>query len=215
MADAFGMVLPGDRTKAAQAARQALSDAGFLNAKTATEFDETASEAARRAQRYLGMIENGCVDAALVSALAAQPVEAAEAAQATENLADVAEIALNRYWFAGAVSATNAADELRTVSNTDNALLAADGFIRNLSQEELRLYMNLEARVIYNDTYAYEAVMLCERDQGTALDTALLPLAQSRLIICAEVPAWLAQDADASWRVEITAGDQTAEYELQ
>ena len=75
--------------------------------------------------------------------------------------------------------------------------------------------MHVEARVIYNDTYAYDAVLLCERDQGTALDTALLPLGTSRLIVYAEVPASLAEDADAAWRLEISVNDDKLEYELQ
>ena len=214
--DAFGMVAYGDRSKAAQAARQALTDAGFMLARTATEFDETASAAARRAQHYLGRIENGCVDAALLEALRDGAVAQETAvAPEMEKLADTAEIALDRYWFAGAVSAAQPADGLRTVSNTDNALLIADGTIRNLSQTELRLFMHVEARVIYNDTYAYDAVLLCERDQGTALDTALLPLGTSRLIVYAEVPASLAEDADAAWRLEISVNDDKLEYELQ
>ena len=217
--DAFGMVLPGERTGAAKAARQALVEAGFLNAKAGTEFDASASAATRRAQRYLGRVENGCADAALIDALAAdEPAPVAPVAPAApemDALAEVAEITLDRYWFAGAVSAANAQDAARAVSNTDNALLVADGFIRNLSQAELRLFMNVQAQVVYSDAYAYEAVLLCERDQGTALDTALVPLGQARLIVYAEVPAWLAQDADAAWRVEITADGQTLTYDLQ
>lgn len=212
--DAFGMVALDDRSKAAIPAQQALVDAGFMSGTPKAQFDETASDAARRAQHFYGLIETGCVDAKLLSVLAGEESVKEEEAIAAANLSDMAEITLNRYWFAGAVSAAQSA-EIRSASNADNALLVADGVIRNLSMEELRLFMQMEARVIYNDTYAYDAVMLCERDAGTSLDSAMLPLAQSRLIVYAELPAYLAQDENASWRLEITAKDQSIDYELQ
>ena len=43
----------------------------------------------------------------------------------------------------------------------------------------------------------------------------MLPMAQARLVVFAEVPGWLAQDAQAQWSLEITAGGETMEYELQ
>lgn len=213
--DAFGMVALDDRTKAAAAAQQALIDAGFMSGTPKTQFDDVASAAARRAQHFYGLIETGCVDAKLLSVLAGVSKVQEETAVAASNLADMAEIALNRYWFAGAVSAHKAPDVLRSVANTSNVLLAADGSIRNLSLEELRLFMHMEAQVVYNDNYAYEAVILCERDQGAALDTALVPLAHARLIVYAEVPAYLAQDENAQWKLTLIAGEQSIDYELQ
>jgi hypothetical protein len=35
---------------------------------------------------------------------------------------------------------------------------------------------------------------------------SMLPMAQSRLVIYAEVPGWLATENDASWRIELTCG---------
>ena len=103
----------------------------------------------------------------------------------------------------------------RTAGNSDHALLAADGWIRNLSQDELRLFMDLDARVIYEDGYAFDATVLCERDGRSGLDISMLPMARAQLVIYAEIPAYLAREANASWRIEISAGDELITFELE
>ena len=75
--------------------------------------------------------------------------------------------------------------------------------------------MQMQASVICNGSYAYEANLVCECSEGTALDTLLLPLAQARLIVYAEVPAQLAQDSSVSWTIQLAADGETLEFELQ
>ena len=155
------------------------------------------------------------MDAQLAEAIANGPsVETAEEVQ-LENLGELAGVALERYWFADAVSAANSTESPRTVMNGDNVFLVLDGRIRNISSEELRMFIQMEAKVIYNDAYAYEATIVCERNDGAELDMSMLPMAESRLMVYAEIPASVAKDENASWRVELSAGSDRLEFELQ
>jgi len=213
--DDFGMVVRNDQTKAARTAQELLIEYGFMSGSSTGTFGSLSSEAARRAQRYLGMIETGCMDAQLAAALAAGRASVASEAIEMDKLGDVAEISIDRYWFADGVSAANGPADVRTVYNSDNVLLAADGLIRNISPKELHLFMEMEASVVYGGAYTYEATVVCERSEGRELDSSMLPMAQSRLIVYAEVPAHLAQDADAQWHIELSAGGETLKYVLQ
>lgn len=217
--DEFGMILPGTQSQAAQDARQVLTTMGFLSPVSSSSsnrvFDDQASAAARRAQRYLGLIETGCMDAQLISALASGPRQNAQHHVEFSMLEGTAGVVLSRYWFANGVSPAQNQAEARMANNRDHVLLAADGWIKNYSKNELRLFMQLNAQLIYENEYAFDATILCERDQGTALDMTMLPLDVARLVVYAEIPAHLAQDADADWRLEISTNDQRLEYELQ
>lgn len=213
--DAFGMVMYDQQGSAARAAQEVLIDSGFLSGAASKSFGSSAVSATKRAQAYLGMIVTGCMDAQTEQALlAGRQAESASAAELTA-LGSSAEVALDRYWFAEGVSAANAFQSQQAAGNGDNLLLVADGQIRNVSAENLYFFMQMEARVVYNDVYAYEATVVCERNEGQMLDTMLVPMGQSRLIVYAEIPAQLAQDADASWRIELTSGGETIHYELQ
>lgn len=212
--DVFGMVESGDQTRAAKAAQQILIDAGFMSGSTSGTYGENSVAAARRAQRWLGRIETGCMDAHLENALLHGTDNELPDESDWQDLGSV-QLQLNRWWFADGVSAANAPDSLQSASNADNTLVIADGMIRNLAAEDLKLFAHTSAKVIYNGTAAYEASLLCECDGGTRLDMTMLPMAQTRFVVFAEVPGWLAQDAQAKWSLEITAGGETMEYELQ
>lgn len=214
VSDDFGMVEYGDQTKAVKAAQQILIDAGFMSGSTASTFGENSVSAARRAQKFMGLIETGCVDAQLEKALT-EGVEKAKATDAEWTNLGAAQLTLNRWWFADGVSASADPDSVQKVFNADNVLLAADGMIRNISGEELKLFTGLKARVVYGGSAAYEATVVCECGEGTALDVSMLPMAQARLVIYAEVPGWLAQEEGAAWSLELTCGDETVEYVLQ
>ena len=212
--DDFGMVEYGDQTKAVKAAQQILIDAGFMSGSASSTFGENSVSAVRRAQRYLGMIETGCMDAQLEKALADGAAQQAKDATEWTDLGSGVQLALGRWWFADGVSAANEPGSVQRVSNADNILVAADGMIRNASAEELKLFTGLKARVLYNGSAAYEANVVCETGNGTGLDISMLPMAQSRLVIYAEVPGWLAAE-DGAWSLELTCGGETVEYDLQ
>lgn len=213
--DDFGMVMRNDQTTAAKAAQNVLAKYGFMNGAVYSSFNSDAVDAVKRAQHYLGMVETGCMDAQLEMALASGRAEEAAAAFEMQPVGGVAQIALNRYWFADGVSASAGPESVRTVLNKDNVLLAADGWIRNVSTRDLSLFTELEAQVVYGDDYAFEADLVCECDNGTDLDMTMLPMAQARLIVYAEIPAWLAEEEGASWRIVFTASGENLEYELQ
>lgn len=213
--DDFGMVEYGDQTSAVKAAQQVLIDAGFMSGSTASTFGNNSVSAAKRAQKFLGMIETGCMDAQLESALlSGVPAESASETE-WQTVGGTAQLSLDRWWFAEGVSAANAPDSVQSVYNADNVFLAADGMIRNISGSDLKLFTSLKARVIYNESAAFDATVVCESGEGTALDVSMLPMAQARLIVYAEVPGWLAMESGASWRIELTCGNETVGYALQ
>lgn len=215
LTDEMGMIVPEDYSDAADAAQQALIDHGFLSGSVYWKYDSKAVDAALRAQKYLNRVPTGCFDAALLDALAAGRQETEEDAVEMCKLGETAQIGLKRYWFADGVSAAQGGESLRSVANADNVFLAADGVIRNLSAEELHLFMQVEASVVYNGQYAFEAELVCECSDGTELDTLLLPLAQARLIVYAEIPAALAEDAQAEWTITFAENGESLEFDLQ
>lgn len=215
LTDDFGMVMRYDQTKAAREAQEILIDGGFLSGTASGTFTKNAASAARRAQHYLGLIETGGVDAQLAEAIEKGPAVEEAAEKTLDPLGELAEIRLERYWFADAVSASNSTESPRAVMNGDNVFLVLDGTIRNISPAELRMFIQMEAKLVYNDTYAYEATIVCERNEGGELDMSMLPMAESRLLVYAEIPASVARDEGASWRVELSAGSDKLEYELQ
>lgn len=215
VSDDFGMVEYGDQTRAAKAAQQALIDAGFMSGSATSTFGENSVSAARRAQHWLGRIETGCMDAQLERALIEGVANEAAVEPEWQTLGGAAQLCLNRWWFAGGVSASNAPGNVQSAVNADNLLLIADGMIRNISADELRLFTQATARVVLNGSTGYEATLLCECDDGSRLDMTMLPMAQARLVVYAETPGWLAQDESAAWSLELTIGGETIEYELQ
>ncbi|MBR6767811.1 MAG: peptidoglycan-binding protein [Clostridia bacterium] len=213
--DDFGMVIRNNQTKAAKTAQEILIAHGFMSGSATSTFGENSSGAARRAQQYLGLVETGCMDAKLEKALQEGVIPAGEAARELTALGGSAALNLDRYWFASGIAPVNKAESMYTVSNRDNVFLAADGFIRNISAQEMRLFTQIEARIICNDTYIFEANVVCERDAGESLDMTMLPMAQSRLIVYGEVPAWLAGEEQSAWKIELISGSESIEYELQ
>lgn len=213
--DAFGMIAPADRSAAAKLAQLTLRDSGFLSGAVTETFTHAAADATKRAQQYLGRIPTGCMDVSLMNALVQGRVTEEKNMPELLSLGGAAEVSLNRWWFAGGVGASCGGDSIRTTANSDNRMLVADGWIRSLSPETMYLFMQMEAQLVYNDTYRYEAEVACECNEGTALDTVLLPMAQARLVAYAEVPAPLAMDEQAQWRMELTLGGETLCFDLQ
>ena len=213
--DALGMILPDTSGDHVIAAQEKLIEHGFLSGSAARTFDDAAGQAVLRAQKYLGRVQTGCFDAALMDALDAQRVEEQPDGPVMHKLGAEAEIGLERFWFADAVSASASTESMRTVVNGDNVFLAADGAIRNLSVQEMHLFMQLEASVLYNDQYAYEAQTVCECSAGAQLDSRLLPLAKARLLVFAEIPAELAQDENARWSIVFSGAGEQLVFELQ
>ena len=215
LTDKMSMVAYEASGEAAIAAQERLIAYGFLMGTPYWQFDDNAVEATLRAQKYLGRVPTGCYDEALDQALAQGRLAEEISVPAMQKLGTAAEVAVERFWFADGVSASRSLESLRSVANADNVFLAADGVIQNLSVEELHLFMQVEASVVYNGQYAYEAELACECGEGTELDTMLLPMAQSRMIVYAEIPAALAQDADAQWSIVLEQNGESLVIDLK
>ncbi len=215
LTDKLGMVLPDASGEAAVAAQEKLIEYGFLNGTAYWKISGEAEEAVLRAQQYLGRVPTGCADAALLDALAEGRKAETKAAPAMQPVGEKAELCVDRYWFAGGVSASANAESLRTTANADNVFLAADGVIRNLDVQELHLFMQMKADVVYNGKYAYEAELAVETSGGTALDSRLLPMAQARLIAYAEIPSALAADENAQWSIVFELDGESLTIDLE
>ena len=215
IADSMGMIVPETSGAAAEAAQEELIAYGFLSGSVSYRIGDPAVEAVLRAQKYLGRVPTGCVDEALLEALASGRPAKAENKSELLALGEAVEIGLNRCWFARGVSASANAESLRTVVNADNAFLIADGSIRNLSTEELHLFMQMDTQLVYNGRYAYEAELACECSDGTELDTRLLPMAQARLLVYAEIPSALAADEQAQWSIAFEMDGQSLVIDLE
>lgn len=201
LTDKMGMVLPEASGEAAVAAQEKLIEYGFLSGSAYWKVTDEAEEAALRAQKYLGRVPTGCVDAALLDALAEGRAAEEKNVPVMQPVGESAEVYVERYWFADGVSASANAESLRTVDNEDNVFLIADGLMRNVSADVLHLFMQMEAKVVCNGKYTYDAELVCEISGGKELDTRLLPMAQSRMIAYAEIPAALAEDETAQWSI--------------
>ena len=215
LTDKLGMVLPDAAGEAAVAAQEKLIEYGFLNGTAYWKMTDEAEEAVLRAQQYLGRVPTGCADAALLDALAEGRKAETKKSPAMQSVGEDAELCVERYWFASGVSASASAESLRTTANADNVFLIADGFLRNLSVQELHLFMQMEANMVYNGKYAYEAELAVETSGGTELDTRLLPMAQARMLAYAEIPAALAADEAAQWSVVFELDGESLTIELK
>ena len=122
---------------------------------------------------------------------------------------------LDRWWVTDAVQAMNAETAVRTVANSDNCLIVADGCIENMSGEAIRFMIESRAALVLNGQIRYEAVMVRECSGGTELDTQMMPCEDARVIIYAEVPQQLLESGDAAWTLEVTAGGETAAFALK
>ena len=213
--DDFGMVLPDEKSKAAITAQRLLIDAGFLAGVPEKTFSKLAVIAVKRAQEHYGLVQTGCMDTVLAARLSGSvPETAAEEKPELVMLGDVAGIELNRWWIAPEVRASRAVSTERTVSNSDNALIIADGTMMNASGEQIRFAVDMTAELVCNGQYVFDVIIVCEGNGGTTLETTMIPKAQSRVMVYAEVPSYLARMEDAQWTLTVKADDETVVYTL-
>jgi len=100
-------------------------------------------------------------------------------------MAGVCELTVERHWIADAVESLGG--DRRSASDADDTLVVYEGTVKNLSQDDLDFYWQLSATA-RNGEYEYPCVLVCERNEGASLKTALPPLGEARLLIYAEVP---------------------------
>lgn len=209
----LGLFGRGDSGESVRSLQWLLVDSGFMMGRPDGSYGEETERAVRAAQRYYGLMETGCADSALASALtgAAPAVPAEEEADtaAGQALGDLCEVSLSRYWFADSVFCARGAS--LSASNADNTLLIAEGRLLNTSAGELALYFQVSG-TLRRENAAYPCVLVCEADGGSRFDTSLIPQAESRLIVYAEIPRRIAESG--GWTLELSAGDSLITYSL-
>lgn len=215
----FEMLSRGDNNKGVVELQELLLEKGFMQGDTDYSYGRLTAEAVKRAQKYYGMIVTGSADRKLVDMLsgAAQPEEA-EAAQVqgeSYRVDGLAEVRVDRFWFAKAVQTSKLGSGAeRSGVNSDNCLLIVDGWVKNLSISELNFYWQITGKLVYDGVYEYPLTVLCERDGGLQFDTSMIPLADSRMVLYAEIPSSIAHDTEKEWKVVLNVGDAAQEYLL-
>ena len=217
-ADAMNMIVPGDKGGNVEALQEMLAAAGFYAGAAEKEYDSKTAEAVARAQAYYGLLVTGSADETLIAALTSGTAPAAkEEAEAGREMTAVGEIELciDRWWQAGRVNASAAGEAPASLvcSDGSNVFAVCEGRIRNMSGAEIGLGWELTGEMIVNGTARFACTLRAEADNGASFASSLLPLAESRLIVLAEVPAGALDMAETAV-VVITDGTNTMEYSL-
>ena len=216
----FNMLSPGVTGKSVTALQNRLIELHYMEGKTDGKYGDATVAAIRAIQKYMGMVETGSVDRALCDALFIDGILPAEAATTVtsalplDNLGTV-ELRVDRYWFAPAVIATKSGGALamRGAANLDNILMIFDGAVRNSGVQALELNWQMSAAITYENMYTFSCSLTCERDEGSGFGESLIPLAESRLVIYAEIPKALAASA-GKWALRIGMGDDSLNWNV-
>ena len=211
------MVRRGTAGNVAAAVQQLLRDAGFMVGGDEKNVNDRVTAAVLRAQKHYDMLPSGCMDGTLAAFLtgAAVPAGAEKEHADGVQLGNIVEVVLDRFWTADAVKAQRAENAERKASNSDRCLIAADGTMTNLSNESIRLMIDAKATLVLDGQARYDAMIVCECDDGSKLDTQMMAREQARVIVYAEVPQSLLNNTDAEWTMEVTAGGETAVFTLE
>lgn len=179
----------GERVKAYQ---RLLRENGYYAGEIDGAFGGAVQRATLSVQRFAGLPETGCADAATILFLldGALSGEAEPAREAVGTLADErCAASLERYWIAPEFAAGNAQDFLarRARSDAGNMLLIVEGRIVNRAAEEVYLPGIVQA-AFGAEGAEWPATVLVEADGGKTLESTLNPLGEARLLIYAELP---------------------------
>ena len=207
------MISRGAQGNSAKEVQKLLIEKGYLQGKADGAYGEGTVRAVRAAQKWLGLMETGSADEKLLRLLNGEVVmdgESVVSMKAVElhTAEGLCELTMERYWTADAVESVGG--DRRTVSDKDDTLLIYEGAVKNLAVEDLDFYWQLSAKVLLGE-YEYPCVLVCERDEGDSLATALPPLGEARLLIYAEIPENIADET--GWTLELEAGDQVFLFE--
>jgi len=209
----------GDKGEAVEQLQRLLADAGFYAGAKEKEYDKKTAAAVARAQEYYGLLVTGSADGVLISCLRGESVPAAAQEDAPSPAMDAlgdAGICIARWWQAQAVNASEApAGSAGLVcADRDNVFVVAEGRIANNGSAELGLGWEVTAELVLNGSVRYACTLRAESDGGAAFTGSLLPLAQSRLIVVAELPDG-ALDAAETAEIVFSDGANTVAYSLK
>lgn len=198
----------GDSGEQVKKVQQLLIDSGYMAGKADGSYGNGSVRAVRAAQKFFGLVETGCADETLIRLLQGDASmldgEATVSMQATGLLTaeSLCEMTVERSWVADAVESEGG--DRRAVSDKDDTLIIWEGTVKNLSTDELDFYWQLSATAKLGE-YEYPCVLVCQRDEGAKLVSALPPLGGARMLIYAEIPETIADET--AWTLELEAGD--------
>lgn len=190
--------------------------------------------AVMRAQKYYGLMQTGSADALLINLMSGKRAEAKpESEPAPEKWSaqsDSVAYRLDRWWLADSAdtstpaappapssegsAGTSSASQARVPADADNTLIIVDGWVRSLSASAMSLSFEASAVFTYNGKYDFAAQLFCENNAGTGFTSTLGALANSRMLVYAEIPAYLVAEGGA-WTLSINIDGVTSEYELK
>ena len=225
----FQCVATQDRT-AVSALQQLLKENNFYSGKADGKYGAQTRAAIREAQRYWGLLQTGQADRILIQRLTTKEAPDLQRPQHTpeavlcDSVVDakpgvpyraegVAEVCLDRYWYAQALKPTGALAQANTPStptatpkpsttsetiqadtlsvfpaNSSNILLIIDGEYKNLAAQSIFLPINTQAEVVIDDQFVFPCILRSEQNEGRAFGTQILPLERSRIVLFTEIP---------------------------
>lgn len=188
----FDMLSPGNSGDKVKALQKQLIEQWFLSGGADSSYGERLRDAVLRAQQHYGLMQTGSADSQLMNCLAGEAAPGSDDPAQEAPLAALGTVSLriDRYWFAHTVEPSEPSPggrQAHAAGNLDNVLAVFEGAIRNDGVAALSLDWQLKGTLLL-DGYPYGCAFLCERDRGSAFDAQLLPQAQSRLIVTAEIP---------------------------
>lgn len=213
---AFGLIGATSPSNSVRELQNLLYTQGLMMGTVQMTVTDAMRNAVMREQARLSRIPTGYADDALVRAIQSRMSvpfgeETEEPIYACES--EMARFSLGRWWTAGAVQ-TSAAAQKREAGDGDNVLLIADGQIQSLYSGEISLSWEATAEMVYGGKWAFPAVMYCETDEGNAFSSTLGILARSRLVIASEIPGYLINGGE-DWTLKIRFGKEEFEFDLR
>lgn len=209
------IVSSGDQGQAVRDLQKLLNANGYLQGTIDGNYGAGVVQAVAAAQNYLGLMPTGSADETLIRMLSGLPMRRNSDGETGSMEADrlysvdsVCEVSISRMWFADAVESSGG--DRRAAADADNTLAIYEGTIKNLSREDLDFYWQVTAALEYGE-YEYSCVLVCETNGGDSLSTSLLPLAEARLLVYAEIPKTVAGQGE--WALNLTAGETVIEIE--
>lgn len=204
--EATTQCLNTENRNAVRSYQQMLKDHAFFTGKVDAAFGKITREATRQVQTFYELVPTGMPDRVLIGFLLGNEYTQKDVEQAdtfvslTENVEQAlpgetyiveghASLRLDRAWTAYSFSPSRAAEGMNRLwpSNRSGYLYLCDGEITNRSGVSVSLPMILQGSLLVNGT-VFPCTVQCERDQGGALGTTLLPMETARLVIACELP---------------------------
>ncbi|MBQ3222390.1 MAG: peptidoglycan-binding protein [Clostridia bacterium] len=208
------MLAFGDKGDAVEQLQALLAQAGFFAGAEEKEYGAKTAAAVARAQEYFGLIVTGSADGALIGCLQGETAPVREKTEAEVELTALgdAAIGVDRWWIAQKVNASASSAAL-ICPDKGNVFAVCEGRIENRGGSEISLGWTITGELVVNGSIRYACTLRAESDAGEGFGSSLLPLAASRLIVAAELPQGVLENASSAVLV-LSDGTNSMEYTL-